>query len=131
MSKKLLLIFSLFILTACQFQPKTTTLTPTSTPTVTDMTTNSNKITGTITEARSDCAFDGICSFKVDDTWVEVVRGGMLPPDMPKDIQGQIIGNLPLGDESLNRRVEVYGQRTDDGGLTIYGSTDYYIKELQ
>lgn len=120
--KKAILVLSLVLLSACKADLPT--------PSILSNPISTTKFTGTITDVNNACSYDGICGFKVDNTWVEVLRGGWQPPDAPRVKVGQIIGNLTYSNESLNKKVEVYGQKSNSGGITIYGNTDYYIKVL-
>ncbi len=70
---------------------------------------------GEITEYRSDCAFDSICSFTVDGKEIVTVVG------WSQETRGH------LDDVQVGDYVEVYAGKQGNG-YTLYGSDDYYIR---
>ncbi len=94
---------------------------------------NAIKFTGIVTETVNGCPADGICSFKVDDKWVIAEEGGLRPPNSDPLVKGRLIGlSVYNGDikKYIGNKVEVFAEQTGNGGYTIYGNKNYYIKLL-
>ncbi len=94
---------------------------------------NEVKFIGNITEIKNACWADGVCSIKVNDSWIITENGGERPPNIPQEIRGQLIGISFAEDTQkyIGKKVEVYAKKTDNNSLTIYGNKDYYIKLLE
>ncbi|MBI2315249.1 hypothetical protein HYU93_04315 [Candidatus Daviesbacteria bacterium] len=88
------------------------------------------RFTGMITETNNSCWVDGVCSVKIDSSWVEVERGGLRPPNMMGEPGGQLIGISFSSDTEkyIGQKAEFYGAKKDDGSFTIYGNSNYYLK---
>lgn len=83
--------------------------------------------TGTLEAIDTGCFADGVCSATVDGKVVVVLIG------WNRDAVGQIIGVESIGDLEtvIGKEVEVYAAPTDDGGFTLIGNTEYYIKVVE
>ncbi len=100
--------------------------TASGTPSPTANTSNPATFTGTLEAIDTGCFADGVCSATVDGKVVVVMIG------WNRDAVGQIIGVDSIGDLEtvIGKTVEVYAAPTDDGGYTLIGSSEYYIKLL-
>jgi hypothetical protein len=88
------------------------------------------KFVGTIVATNDECRVDGICSIKVDDKWVVSEFGG-LRPTSEIETKGRLIG-ISFGQDTqryVGKKVEVFA-KPENGGYTIYGDSNFYIKLL-
>lgn len=94
---------------------------------------NEVRFTGIITDTNNSCWADGVCSVKIDNSWIEVERGGLRPPNMVEEPGGQLIGisfDLDTG-KYIGQKAEFYGVEKGNGSFTIYGNFNYYLKLLK
>jgi len=93
---------------------------------------NIMKFEGVITDTHDGCASDGVCSIEVDDTWwIPIIVGGLRPPDSKPEIRGEVVGiTFNLDNETVGKKVEVHGKKVDETSLTIFGSSEYYVRVI-
>jgi hypothetical protein len=129
MNKKLLIFIIAVVIVAAllacigyAITPKTLMQENTETSVVSVTSTTTQTFSGIVEEVVMDCAFDAICSMKVDGRWVVFNEGWY------RGQRGQLIGiNDPM--DSIGKRVEVYAQITEQGA-TLLGDDRYYIKVI-
>lgn len=118
----------IFVLACKSSTPAPTTTPPTTTPPTTDAT--EETFTGTITAADFGCAADASCDLTVDGT-KKVHFGHDTRREGPTTWGNteQVFTLMEAPDKGVGKKVEVFAAKKD-GGYTLQGKAEYYIKVL-
>jgi hypothetical protein len=128
---------ALIFLVACKTStPAPTPTTPPATPPPTSPTTppasaSDETFTGTLTEVDFGCAADASCDVVVDGS-KRVHFGHDTRREGPTTWGNteQIFTLMDAPKQGVGRRVEVFAAKKPDGGYTLQGKAEYYIKVL-
>ena len=82
---------------------------------------NPETFIGSYENYKTDCFFDGTCAAIIDGKEVITITGW----------SQQISGTFENPDLDFGTKLEVYANKIDDTTYTLYGSEDYYIKEIK
>jgi hypothetical protein len=80
--------------------------------------------TGKIEEIRNQCLVDGVCSIKVNTTWI-ITSGGKSTNNLSWGSTNGIDFHHP--DKFIGKDVEVYAHTTGPENMSLEGSKKYYI----
>lgn len=83
------------------------------------------KLTWTVTAYSEACFYDGPCWVTIDDKYFVVLSAWYDLPNLSQDVW---FYDVDYSSESVGKKVELYWKKVSDTTVSLYGSSNYYLK---